>query len=263
MKNEDPAMGEANLTGMYSKIADMISMPRWFYEEVIRQLDMALSRSSESTSQLRLLDIGCGNGFLLRMISCAFSGGEICGMDFSNTLCRRTLEMISPNGNVVLGTAGRLPFKDHSMDVVTMTEVIEHLQQPSEALNDVYRILRPNGILLLTVPNATAFEPFSKIGERIRIPAFRDRLIPCEHRLKTKQPIDYCYSYEDILRILAESEFEVLHMHGCSYFPYLTEEIPIFKRVYRCTFRPFVDESLSRIGLTRIAYRLMFVLRRS
>ena len=45
-------------------------------------------------------------------------------------------------------------FNDSFFDVVTMTDVFEHLTEPGEILNDIYRILKADGILFIKVPNA-------------------------------------------------------------------------------------------------------------
>jgi SAM-dependent methyltransferase len=50
----------------------------------------------------------------------------------------------------VIGDAHRLAFRDASFDLVLATEVLEHLQEPQRAADEMFRVLRPGGTLLLT-----------------------------------------------------------------------------------------------------------------
>ena len=62
---------------------------------------------------------------------------------------------IRPNEHVqILADAYRLPFGEGAFDVVLCTEVLEHLHTPAAALAEMYRVLKPDGKLLLTTPFA-------------------------------------------------------------------------------------------------------------
>jgi ubiquinone/menaquinone biosynthesis C-methylase UbiE len=52
----------------------------------------------------------------------------------------------------VLGDTTRLPFGDASVDAVVLSEVLEHVAEPAEALREIHRILRPGGRLVGSVP---------------------------------------------------------------------------------------------------------------
>ncbi len=58
----------------------------------------------------------------------------------------------------VLGDAVRLPFKDTTFDLVIATEVIEHVLYPGRMLDEVRRVLRPGGRLLISTPNVASLE---------------------------------------------------------------------------------------------------------
>ena len=58
-----------------------------------------------------------------------------------------------------------LPFEDNSIDSVLLTQVLEHLDTPYKALDEIYRVMKPNAILILSVPfiyqaHATPFDYF-------------------------------------------------------------------------------------------------------
>ena len=48
---------------------------------------------------------------------------------------------------------GKLPFKNEFFDVVTCLEVIEHLHNPDNLIKEIYRVLKPGGVLILSTPN--------------------------------------------------------------------------------------------------------------
>ena len=95
----------------------------------------------------RILDVGCGTGANLEMLS---EFGEAEGVDVSAEaldFCRaRGLE------NVKQGEAEHLPYEDESFDLVTGLDVVEHLDDDLAGLKEMRRVLRPDGRALLFVP---------------------------------------------------------------------------------------------------------------
>jgi len=260
MSVKSTMLSERQISYKYSEIAHMISMPKWFYEEIIKQLKVTIPQHYIQRNKISLLDVGCGNGYLLKMIANTFGDFELFDIDISKVLISRAYKLLNGKGSFYAASIYNLPFKNHSFDMVIMTEVIEHLQKPNLGLQEVYRVLKLNGILILTVPNASAFEPFSHIAEHIKIKIIRDRFLPCEHPLKTKQPIDHCYSYNEILKLLRKSN--IIRVKGYSYFPYITEEIPFLKTLYRKIFGCSIDNFFSNHSLVRLSYRLVFMLQK-
>ena len=97
----------------------------------------------------RLLDIGCGLGYLTEVLGDNFFS---VGMDYdSSALYINTARGLK---NMVQGDAVVLPFKEQSFDVVICSEVLEHLPGDfdEKALHEMTRILKSGGNLLITVP---------------------------------------------------------------------------------------------------------------
>jgi SAM-dependent methyltransferase len=96
---------------------------------------------------LRILDVGSGTGKTLQYLS---RYGDTRGVDVSEeavAFCReRGME------NVQLARSFPLPFEDDSFDVVTILDVIEHIDKDQETARELYRVLRPGGLLMLTAP---------------------------------------------------------------------------------------------------------------
>jgi SAM-dependent methyltransferase len=117
---------------------------RSFLERLCSALNLEHLRAG---GPLTILDVGCGTGANLEMLS---EFGESAGVDISGealSFCReRGLE------NVKQGAAEALPFDDHSFDLVTGLDVVEHLDDDLAGLKEMRRVLRPGGRALVFVP---------------------------------------------------------------------------------------------------------------
>ncbi len=101
-----------------------------------------------------ILDIGCGDGYFLYLISNLPVKLSLTGFDNDKVVlenARRNLR--SKKAELILGDAIRMPFKARSFGKAIMTEVLEHVSDDIVVMREVYRILKPNGVLLLTVPS--------------------------------------------------------------------------------------------------------------
>lgn len=94
------------------------------------------------------LDIGSGNGDLIQLLRKQFEL-ESFACDYTNTLMQLDDVKVSVAN---LSTQG-LPFQDESFNLVTCTEVIEHLEHYRYTLREMYRVLKHDGTLVITTPN--------------------------------------------------------------------------------------------------------------
>lgn len=129
------------------------------YQRVLSGLDrvFGLGRVREASERLyldsqspgRLLDVGCGDGsFLHRMQQ---KGWQVAGVDFDPqavAAARRRYGL-----ELVVGDLQSAQFGRESFDAVTLNHVIEHLFDPRETLQEVRRVLRPGGLLVVVTPN--------------------------------------------------------------------------------------------------------------
>jgi SAM-dependent methyltransferase len=118
-----------------------------FLERIRDGLNTSQSDKHGQRLQLRILDVGCGTGANLEMLS---RFGEVKGVDVSAEAlafcCARGLE------NVKQGEAECLPYEDDSFDLVTGLDVVEHLDDDRAGLQEMRRVLRHGGYALLFVP---------------------------------------------------------------------------------------------------------------
>jgi 2-polyprenyl-3-methyl-5-hydroxy-6-metoxy-1,4-benzoquinol methylase len=96
---------------------------------------------------LRVLDVGCGDGVISEPI--AKLGNDVISVDLPTItmLChQRRVSMVSS------GDAEHLAFTNGSFDVVLASEVVEHLWNPHGFFDEAYRVLKPNGWLIVETP---------------------------------------------------------------------------------------------------------------
>ncbi|MDQ3634323.1 MAG: class I SAM-dependent methyltransferase [Acidobacteriota bacterium] len=100
----------------------------------------------------RFLDVGCGAGTLLDIAK--ELNWDVTGVEVS----KPAAEHLRKRGlNVFEGTLEEAKFPDDHFDAITCTEVIEHVTNPKELLNEIVRVLAPNGILWMTTPHGRGF----------------------------------------------------------------------------------------------------------
>jgi ubiquinone/menaquinone biosynthesis C-methylase UbiE len=97
-----------------------------------------------------ILDVGCGNGWVL---SNFFRQGAKCfGLDLTQKavdLSKERFKMINGSAFFLVANAEELPFQDSSFDVVTAMGVLHHTPKIAKAIEEIYRVLKPGGKIVL------------------------------------------------------------------------------------------------------------------
>ena len=130
------------------RISDQHYAVRPEYE---RSFKVFSRRLVPSDRRLRILDIGCGTGLNAQHL--AAQGHSVVGLDLSPV----AIEQFRAKGfdGMVCDVARGVPLADGSFDLVFTSEVIEHVADTATFLSEAYRLLKDNGILILTTPNST------------------------------------------------------------------------------------------------------------
>jgi ubiquinone/menaquinone biosynthesis C-methylase UbiE len=108
-----------------------------------------------------LLDIGTADARMLEMLNNELSVQNAVGIDFSADLLHT-----NPNKDLFLvqADAVTLPFKNNSFDVLVAMAVIEHVTDPSQMMRECWRVIRDEGICILSTPDPFFEHIATKIG---------------------------------------------------------------------------------------------------
>ena len=158
-----------------------------FYERMVRERDWDDATSPYETqrrleiifddvlggrdlSGLRLLDAGSGGGHFSAG-SCD-RGADVVSLDMGPSLLRQVAKLCDTRK--VAGSVLALPFADASFDLVISTEVIEHTPDPLAALDELARVVRPGGTLLVTTP-VRLWQPVVRAATTLRLRPYEGR----------------------------------------------------------------------------------------
>lgn len=119
-----------------------------FNPPLVARYRLVLSRAHGE----RALDLGAGDGYLTARL--AEQCGTVTGLEYEEAGVAAAAKMLAdvPNAEIRQGSAYQIPFPDDSFDVVTMADVIEHLESPEAAVAEMARVARPGSATYVTTP---------------------------------------------------------------------------------------------------------------
>lgn len=123
---------------------------------------------------MKVLDIGCGDGRNINTVSERTK--FITGIDNDKTAVQGALKNFSdvPTINIICAEAARLPFTEESFDIVTFLMILPNLdKQKIKSLSEASRVLKPDGIIILSTFAETAFEERMKMYKALNAPIDR------------------------------------------------------------------------------------------
>lgn len=97
----------------------------------------------------KYLDVGCGRGEIVK--AAANLGWNANGCDISEEYVKYAKK--DNQVNVFVGTVEELQFEENSFDFITLIEVVEHLYNPLNTINELHRIMKKDGVIYLSTPN--------------------------------------------------------------------------------------------------------------
>lgn len=113
-----------------------------------------------------LLNVGCSDGTFERMLSARFR--RIVGVDINPAEIEAAKANAPKNASFVVADAQKLPFDSGAFDVVVCSEVLEHIENDLKAVDEMLRVLKQGGRLVLTVPQKNypfTYDPVNAVLE--------------------------------------------------------------------------------------------------
>lgn len=179
-----------------------------FYEKIEEKQKIFFKNRFQSTFNKlkgkRVLDIGCGTGSFL----CAAeeSGLEAYGVEISewaSQIARKKLRV-----KIFTGLLRNAGFNDNAFDMVHMSHVLEHFADPVAELLEVKRILKPNGLLFIEVPNEKNFKlrlRLLNLFRKLLVHGKRDPIKPYPEHL-------FLYTEKTMAIILNRAGLDILNL---------------------------------------------------
>jgi len=195
------------LTEIYEKMGSSLDPSESYFCSDSRF--MALEEALLAIPKGNFCDLGCGRGALIRRLG---KYHRVFGTDFDPAVvqfCRSSGLAVE---RIDLNEARELPFGDIKFDVIVISEVCEHLLAPRNAFRLAKNALRPNGTLIVTVPNALP------LFARLR--SFFGRSVGWLHYPSPETEFTghiRFYTLESMSRLLGEEGFSVEHTRGVSF----------------------------------------------
>ena len=125
----------------------------------------------------RYVDVGCGRGYYLHYYA-ALGHARIVGIERDPEIAAMAASALAdaPSAQVAIGSAPTRPVADASVAGVVMSEVLEHVDDDARALREAARVLRPGGVVALTVPHDRypwLWDPINRTRERLGVAPLR------------------------------------------------------------------------------------------
>jgi len=130
-----------------------VSAPSWqlFFKKFF------FSRIPKLGKHHLVIDIGCGTGG--NTVPLLRHGGRIIGVDISKKMLKLAKKRLKSKANFVIGDAECLPFKTSTFDVVICNGLLQYLPTPCNAIKEVSRILKANGLFFGFETHKSIFRP--------------------------------------------------------------------------------------------------------
>lgn len=110
----------------------------------------------EFVSGKDVIDIACGEGYGSELFS--RTAKSVLGVDIDKeTINHAKKKYVKPNLSFKEGSCLQIPANDQSADILVSFETLEHIVEHDQFMAEVKRVLRPNGILLISTPNTEVY----------------------------------------------------------------------------------------------------------
>lgn len=235
------------------------------WEDVYRDLDLSYSESPNTQGKLfelvkidflkgifpkppaKILEVGCGSSFV--SLYFAKRGYLVTCLDINKfilEIAQKNFKKEGVEGKFIVGDGEKLPFKNGDFDVVTSFGLLEHFEDPSKAIVEMARILKPNGLFFADiVPNRFSVQTFGNLFNALVVLVFYSL------QGKFKKALDKAVanfnphyfentiSFKDYQKIMEKAGLKNIEVRGNRPFPRLTLSKSL-DFLYALALKPFI-----------------------
>lgn len=170
------------------------------------EFDWLFQRMATKVREGRVLDVGCETGYLLSKLN--LPPALLHGLDIASGAIKIANNRVK-EANFCVGSVRSMPYKSDTFDYLLCTEVLEHIEG-DVAARECYRVLKPGGVALFTVPNGKGVA-----GKYM-----------CAH-------IQF-FTFESVTNLLKEAGFEIVSGQKFGlYIPFVTSSLGLLSCILR------------------------------
>ena len=147
----------------YAEFYESPTLNQVFAGESFRHLETLMAELAGRNGKKRLLDVGCGTGFVLKAAETHFA--ERYGIDISKGMLKLSARF---NAYLICASAYSIPFMDEAFDVITANATLHHIYDFQTFFSEIYRILKPGGAVLINHDPNAAFRRYFGWQKRLR-----------------------------------------------------------------------------------------------
>jgi SAM-dependent methyltransferase len=199
-----------------------------------------------------ILDMPCGRGFYLNMFRYV-SGCKLIGADLDWEVLQKAQKNVNRLDDISLHHENiyALPYADFTFDAAILSEILEHIDDDVAGLREIWRVLKPGGIVAITVPNADYpfwWDPINKtlealFGTHINRGPFAG--IWANHvRL---------YTYSQLRRSVLEAGFDIVEERSFTHYCF-----PFIHNIVYGFGKPLLESGVLPQSMANVADRAAF-----
>lgn len=132
-----------------------------YYGKHAKKLYDSVIEKANDFNCIKVLDVGCGTGTILSLLS---KNGSISlsGVDLSEEMLNIAKQKLKDRAELKIGDSEQLPWENDTFDTIICTDSFHHYPEPEKVLNEMARVLKSNGHLILGDPSM--IPPFRQVA---------------------------------------------------------------------------------------------------
>jgi len=155
IEKKEAQMYDKLISEVSDQITTLMGDVRWLHEKRMDYLTNKLKEIKKDIGKpLNVLDVGCGDGTVTQYIAnCLDEQDKLLGLDYDPLRIKRLKDKLNMPIEVIKGDATAMPFKDKFADIIIMHHVLEHISEDRKVLQELRRVLKDDGYIIIGVPN--------------------------------------------------------------------------------------------------------------